>query len=132
MGFSNAFQSDVAFYKLYGAYVNGRWEETNTAPVFKKASVQPLKEGEELTFTEAGEFYTNSYKVVYIKGDLTFPDLPDGADVTATVYFFDGDWYQVQGNQAWDTVGRINKHIRFLSSKYPEGSEPAITDPTFP
>ena len=124
------YRTMVAFYAKYGQYVNGRWEEGYTEPLFKKVNFQPFKDGEMLTFDESTTYYTKGYKKVYFRGPLEFPENPpDDAEI---LFFYDGLWYQVQGDMDYTTPGRGPKHFKMLAVKYADGTEPTIEEPTFP
>ncbi|WP_168016601.1 hypothetical protein [Halomonas salinarum] len=124
------YRTMVAFYASYGGYVNGRYEEIVTDPLFKKVNIQPFKDGEMLTFSESTTYYTKGYKKIYFRPPLDFPETPpEDAEI---IIFYDGDFYQIQGDMDFTSPGRGPKHMKMLAVKYAAGTEPDITEPTFP
>ncbi len=86
-----------------GAWVEGGVEVTSQV----LGSVQPLKEGQNLTVTATGHFYETEHVVVYIKGSY---DLEPGSTIHVQ-----GKFWDVSGAQDW-TLPRMRNggHTKLL------------------
>ncbi|SDO37016.1 hypothetical protein [Vreelandella arcis] len=123
------YRTPVAFYASYGFRDpdTGRWEEGYTDPLIRKVNLQPFKDGEMLTFGESTTYYTEGYKKLYLRGELSFPENPP--DDSEIVFYYDSAFYQVKGNMDYTTPGKGPKHLKMLAVKFASGTEPDITPP---
>ena len=86
----------------------GVWVEGGVEVVNKPlGSVQPLKEGQNLTVSSTGQFYETEHVIVYIKGSF---DLEPGSTIHVQ-----GKFWDVTGAQDW-TLPRMRKggHTKLL------------------
>ena len=120
------YRTTVAFYAQYGQYVNGRWEEGYTEPVITKVNIQPFKDGEMLEFNTATTYYQKGYKKVYFKEYPVFPENPP--EDSQIIFYYDGLFYQVQGDMNYTTPGKGPKHYKALAAKM--DTQPDIEEPT--
>ncbi|WP_277812193.1 hypothetical protein [Chromohalobacter canadensis] len=118
-----ALYMSASYYNEIGDYVEGYSE-----PYITRGNLQPFSGGNNLTFTQAGQYYTQDYKVLYLREYPNFPDVPEDQQDGSLIMYANGEWYQAEGWMDYTTPASGPKHFKFQFSGL--GSAPDITAPT--
>ena len=133
MSIAAFYRNWLPFTQRYSYYKEGDPAVGFLPYVFVKGNVQPWKQGLVSDLTQVGIIYRD-YKTIYVKNKPEF-DLsglpPDAVLEENPIVFWDGYWFNVQGNQDWTTAGRAPKHYKYLAIRRTigPGDEP-IPEPT--
>jgi hypothetical protein len=121
------------FTQRYTYFDEGDLVEGFLPLVYVKGNIQPWKQGLIGTLTETGVIYKD-YKSLYLKNFPVFDTsgVPVGATLDENpVVYWDGKWFDVNGNQDWTSPGRAPKHHKLLCIRRPVGpGDDPIPDPT--
>ena len=113
------YRTNVAVVETYSGWVDGE-SATWVSPIaWTKGNLQPYKQGIMQSISEAGIQFTD-WRVLYIK---TIPAIDystkpnDLIQKGKTYFYYEGVWYDVQGNQNWTMQARGVKHYKLLAIK---------------
>ena len=116
------FRTNVAVVETYSGWADGE-STTWVSPIaWTKGNLQPYKQGIMQSISEAGIQFTD-WRVLYIKTlpVIDFSTKPSGlTDKNKTYFYYEGVWYDVQGNQDWTIQARGVKHYKLLAIKSKE------------
>ena len=116
------YRTNVAVVETYSGWVDGE-NATWVSPIaWTKGNLQPYKQGIMQSISEAGIQFTD-WRVLYIKTIpvIDFSTKPsDLTDKSKTYFYYEGVWYDVQGNQDWTIQARGVKHYKLLAVKSKE------------
>lgn len=133
MSIAAFYRNWLPFTKRYTYYDEGLAAQGFLPCVFVKGNVQPWKQGLITDLTQVGIIYKD-YKTIYVKNEPVFDmsGLPAGATLEENpIVFWDGKWFDVQGNQDWTTAGRAPKHYKYLAIRRTIGpGDDPIPEPT--
>lgn len=133
MSIAALYRNWLPFTQRYTYFDGGESVEGFLPLVYIKGNVQPWKQGLLGSLTEVGTIYKD-YKTLYIKKEpvFDFSGVPVGATLDENpIVYWDGKWFNVQGNQDWTTAGRAPKHFKYLAIRRTVGpGDDPIPDPT--
>ena len=116
------YRTNVAIVETYSGWVDGE-SATWVSPIaWTKGNLQPYKQGIMQSISEAGIQFTD-WRVLYIK---SFPEVDYSTRPSVitqkgkTYFYYEGVWYDVQGNQDWTIQARGVKHYKLLAVKSKE------------
>ena len=113
------YRTNVAIVATYSGWVDGE-NETWVSPItWTKGNLQPYKQGVTQSISEAGVQFTD-WRVLYIKSIpvIDYSTKPiDLIQKGKTYFYYEGSWYDVQGNQDWTTQAKGVKHYKLLAIK---------------
>ena len=128
------YRTNVAVVETYSGWVDGE-SATWVSPIaWTKGNLQPYKQGIMQSISEAGIQFTD-WRVLYIKTIpvIDFSTKPsDLTDKNKTYFYYEGSWYEIQGEQDWTIQARGVKHYKLLAilSKDPPASLVGELTPT--
>ena len=116
------YRTNVAIVETYSGWVDGE-SATWVSPIaWTKGNLQPYKQGIMQSIDEAGLQFTD-WRVLYIK---SFPVVDystkpsETTQKSKTYFYYEGGWYDVQGEQDWAMQARGVKHHKLLAVKSKE------------
>lgn len=116
------YRTNVAVVETYSGWVDGE-SATWVSPIaWTKGNLQPYKQGIMQSISEAGIQFTD-WRVLYIKTIPVIDFSTKPSDLTEkgkTYFYYEGVWYDVQGNQDWTIQARGVKHYKLLAVKSKE------------
>ena len=116
------YRTNVAIVETYSGWVDGE-SATWVSPIaWTKGNLQPYKQGIMQSISEAGIQFTD-WRVLYIKKLPVVDYSTKPSDLTEkgkTYFYYEGVWYDVQGNQDWTIQARGVKHYKLLAVKSKE------------
>lgn len=128
------YRTNVAIVETYSGWVDGE-SATWVSPIaWTKGNLQPYKQGIMQSISEAGIQFTD-WRVLYIKTIPVIDFSTKPSDLTQkgkTYFYYEGGWYDVQGEQDWAMQARGVKHHKLLAvkSKMPPSSLVGDLTPT--
>ena len=128
------YRTNVAIVETYSGWVDGE-SVTWVSPIaWTKGNLQPYKQGIMQSISEAGIQFTD-WRVLYIKTTpiIDLSTKPNGlTQKNKTYFYYEGVWYDVQGNQNWTIQAKGVKHYKLLAvkSKQPPSSLVGELTPT--
>ena len=128
------FRTNVAIVETYSAYIDGESAIWVSPIAWTKGNLQPYKQGIMQSIDEAGLQFTD-WRVLYIKSlpVVDYSTKPSAITQKSKTYFYyEGSWYDVQGEQDWTMQARGVKHHKLLAvkSKQPPASLVGELTPT--
>ena len=116
------YRTNVAVVETYSGWADGE-SATWVSPIaWTKGNLQPYKQGIMQSIDEAGIQFTD-WRVLYIKTIPVIDFSTKPSDLTEkgkTYFYYEGVWYDVQGNQDWTIQARGVKHYKLLAVKSKE------------
>ena len=116
------FRTNVAIVETYSGWVDGE-SATWVSPIaWTKGNLQPYKQGIMQSISEAGIQFTD-WRVLYIKTIPVIDYSTKPSDLIQkgkTYFYYEGSWYDVQGEQDWTIQARGVKHYKLLAIKSKE------------
>ena len=113
------FRTNVAVVGTYSGWVDGE-SATWVSPIaWTKGNLQPYKQGIMQSVSEAGIQFTD-WRVLYIKTIPVIDYSTKPSDLIQkgkTYFYYEGSWYDVQGEQDWTMQARGVKHYKLLAVK---------------
>ena len=116
------YRTNVAVVETYSGWVDGE-SATWVSPIaWTKGNLQPYKQGIMQSIDEVGIHFSD-WRVLYIK---SFPEIDYStkpSEITQkgkTYFYYEGSWYDVQGEQDWTMQARGVKHYKLLAVKSKE------------
>ena len=128
------FRTNVAIVETYSGWVDGE-SVTWVSPIaWIKGNLQPYKQGIMQSISEAGIQFTD-WRVLYVKTLPVFDYSTKPSTMTQkgkTYFYYEGVWYDVQGEQDWTIQAKGVKHYKLLAikSKQPPASLVGELTPT--
>ena len=126
------YRTNVAIVETYSGWVDGE-SATLVSPIaWTKGNLQPYKQGIMQSISEAGIQFTD-WRVLYIK---TIPVIDystkpsDLIEKGKTYFYYEGVWYDVQGNQDWTIQAKGVKHYKLLAVKSKQPPESLVGELT--
>lgn len=116
------YRTNVAIVETYSGWVDGE-SATWVSPIaWTKGNLQPYKQGIMQSIDEAGLQFTD-WRVLYIKSlpAVDYSTKPsETTQKSKTYFYYEGGWYDVQGEQDWAMQARGVKHHKLLAVKSKE------------
>ena len=113
------YRTNVAIVETYSGWVDGESATWVSSIAWTKGNLQPYKQGIMQSIDEAGLQFTD-WRVLYIKKlpVVDYSTKPGNLTQKSKTYFYyEGGWYDVQGNQDWTMQARGVKHYKLLAVK---------------
>ena len=134
MSIKGLFRTNVAIVRTYGTMTDGEPVIWVSPIAWTKGNLQPYKQGIMQSISEAGIQFTD-WRVLYIKTIPVIDFSTKPSDLTEkgkTYFYYEGGWYDVQGEQDWSMQARGVKHYKLLAvkSKQPPASLVGELTPT--
>ena len=124
--------TNVAIVETYSGWVDGE-SATWVSPIaWTKGNLQPYKQGIMQSIDEAGISFSD-WRVLYIK---SFPEIDYSTRPSIltqkgkTYFYYEGSWYDVQGEQDWSMQARGVKHHKLLAVKSKQPPESLVGELT--
>ena len=134
MSIKGLYRTNVAIVRTYGTMTDGEPVLWVSPIAWTKGNLQPYKQGVMTSVNEAGVVFKD-WRVLYIK---SFPEIDYSTRPSVltqkgkTYFYYEGSWYDVQGEQDWTMQARGVKHHKLLAvkSKMPPSSLVGELTPT--
>ena len=128
MSIKGLYRTNVAIVETYSAIIDGE-SATWVSPIaWTKGNLQPYKQGIMQSIDEAGIRFSD-WRVLYIKTlpEVDFSTKPSAITQKSKTYFYyEGGWYDVQGEQDWSMQARGVKHHKLLAVKSKQPPESLV------
>ena len=126
------YRTNVAIVETYGGWEDGEFVTWVSPIAWTKGNLQPYKQGIMQSISEAGIQFTD-WRVLYIKS-LPAVDYSTKPSVltqkSKTYFYYEGVWYDVQGNQDWTIQTKGVKHYKLLAVKSKQPPESLVGELT--
>ena len=126
------YRTNVAVVETYSGWVDGE-SATWVSPIaWTKGNLQPYKQGVMTSVNEAGVIFKD-WRVLYIKTIPVIDFSTKPSDLTEkgkTYFYYEGVWYDVQGNQDWTMQAKGVKHYKLLAVKSKQPPESLVGELT--
>ena len=126
------YRTNVAIVETYSGWVDGE-SATWVSPIaWTKGNLQPYKQGVMSSIDEAGVMFKD-WRVLYIKTlpEVDYSTKPTNlTDKNKTYFYYEGSWYDVQGEQDWTMQARGVKHYKLLAIKSKQPPESLVGELT--
>ena len=122
MSIKGLFRTNVAIVKTYGTMVDGEPVLWVSPIAWTKGNLQPYKQGIMQSIDEVGIHFSD-WRVLYIKSFPVIDYSTKPSVITQkgkTYFYYEGGWYDVQGEQDWTMQARGVKHYKLLAVKSKE------------
>lgn len=134
MSIKALFRTNVAIVETYSGWVDGESVEWVTPIAWTKGNLQPYKQGIMTDVEQAGVVFKD-WRVLYIKTlpTMDYTNKPSNTlDKNKTYFYYNGSWYEVQGEQDWTMQARGVKHFKLLAilTKQPPKDLAGVLTPT--
>ena len=126
------YRTNVAIVETYSGWVDGE-SVTWVSPIaWTKGNLQPYKQGIMQSISEAGIQFTD-WRVLYIKTLPVADYSTKPSDLTQkgkAYFYYEGVWYDIQGNQDWTIQAKGVKHYKLLAVKSKQPPESLVGELT--
>ena len=119
MSIKALFRTNVAIVETYNGWADGEPVIWVSSLAWTKGNLQPYKQGVTQSINEAGIQFTD-WRVLYIKTIPVIDYSTKPSDLIQkgkTYFYYEGGWYDVQGEQDWTMQARGVKHYKLLAVK---------------
>ena len=126
------YRTNVAIVETYSGYIDGEPAVWVSPIAWTKGNLQPYKQGIMQSIDEAGLQFTD-WRVLYIKSfpEVDYSTKPNEITHESKTYFYyEGRWYDVQGEQDWAMQARGVKHYKLLAVKSKQPPESLVGELT--
>ena len=132
MSIKGLFRTNVAIVKTYGTMVDGEPVLWVSPIAWTKGNLQRYKQGIMQSIDAVGIHFSD-WRVLYIK---SFPEIDYSTRPSVltqkgkTYFYYEGGWYDVQGEQDWAMQARGVKHYKLLAVKAKDTPDGLDANPT--